>query len=139
MGRDVCDRHEKLQAEIQREKAEALGRAGERLEEALRKLAELKDAIGSLGQELKDASPERRSLTQGVGVLAGEYNALREKAATYYRYLIIQREAVGIFDHREVERLYRIPDPLRPLTSRHDRGGPRRRLDGYRTAPPPAL
>lgn len=54
--RDDFEEYERLQAEIQREKAEALGRAGERLEEALRKLAELRNTIEALGEELKGAS-----------------------------------------------------------------------------------
>ncbi len=111
--RDRFDEHERLQAEIQQEKAEALGRAGERLEEALRKLAELRDTIEALGQELKGATWEREALVQAIRYVTHEYNALREKAILYHRYLIIQREAVGFYDHRDVDRLYRIPDPLK--------------------------
>lgn len=111
--RDDREEYERLQAEIQREKAEALGRAGERLEEALRKLAGLRNTIEALGGELKGASWERETLVQGIRYLTHEYNALREKAILYHRYLIIQREAVGFYDHRDVYRLYRIPDALK--------------------------
>jgi hypothetical protein len=37
---------------------------------------------------------------------------LRQKAAVYHRYLIIQREAVGLTDHRDVDRLFHLPDPF---------------------------
>jgi uncharacterized protein (UPF0335 family) len=113
MDREAFEQFDKLQEEIQREKAEALGRAGERLEEAIRKLAELRDSIEALRGELQGATFDRDALTQAVALLVQEYNTLREKAVTFYRYLIIQREAVGLFDHRDVDRLYRLPIPFR--------------------------
>lgn len=116
MGRESFDQFEKLQAEIQREKAEALGRAGERLEEVLRKLTELRSAIDALQGELKRATFDHDSLRQAVRMLVREYNVLRQKATVYRRYLIIQREAVGLSDHRDVDRLYRLPDPLHEVT-----------------------
>lgn len=112
MGRDIFKEHEKLKAEIQREKAEALGRAGERLEDLLRKLVELRSTIESLGGKVKEVSPERGSLLEDIRLLAQEHNAFRKKAITYHRYLVIQREAVGFRDHRDMERLYRVPDPI---------------------------
>ncbi len=36
----------------------------------------------------------------------------QEKADAFHHHLIIQREAVGFRDHKDVERLYRIPDPI---------------------------
>lgn len=77
MGQEVFDKYEKLEAEIKREKADALRRAGKRLEEALVRLADLRETIEALSGNL-----------------------------------IIQREAVGFYDHRDVERLYRVPDPI---------------------------
>lgn len=35
-----------------------------------------------------------------------------ESSDRSYRYLTIQREAVGFYDHRAVDRLYRLRDPL---------------------------
>lgn len=111
MGREAFEQFEKLQAEIQREKAEAVGRAGERLEEAIRKLAELGESIEGLRGELQGATFDRDSLTRAVGLLVQHHNLLRQKAAVYHRYLIIQH-AVGFTDHRDVYRVYRVPDPL---------------------------
>lgn len=116
MGRESFDQFEKLQAEIQREKAEALGRAGERLEEVLRKLTELRSAIDALQGELKRATFDHDSLRQAVRMLVREYNVLRQKATVYRRYLIIQRQAIGLSDHGDVDRLYRLPDPLHEVT-----------------------
>jgi hypothetical protein len=110
MRREAFEEFEKLQEEIQREKAEALGRAGERLEEVLHKLADLRSAIEALRSELGAATSARDA--RAVALLVQDYNTLREKAVTSYRYLIIQREAVGLFDHRDVDRLYRVPGPI---------------------------
>lgn len=115
--RDVFHEHERLQAEIQREKAEALGRAGERLEDVLRKLVELRHAIEDLRANVKEASFERRSILQAIRRFIREHNALRKKAMTLNKYLIIQREAVGFYDHRDVDRVYRIPDAIEEVES----------------------
>lgn len=48
MRREPSEEFDKLQEEIQQEKAKALGRAGERLEEVLHKLADLRSAIEAL-------------------------------------------------------------------------------------------
>ncbi len=112
MRREPFEELASLQEEIQREKAEALGRAGERLEEALRKLAELGENIKTLRGELQGATFDRDSLAQAVALLVQDYNILKQKTAMYQRYLVIQREAVGLFDHRDVDRLYRLPQPL---------------------------
>jgi len=112
MDQKVSKEYERLQVEIQREKAEALGRVGERLELVLRKLDEWRHTIDTLRGKLEEASLERDSILQAIRGLTQEHNALREKAMTYRRYLIIQREAVGFYDHREVDRHYRIPDPI---------------------------
>ena len=132
MGREVFEQYEKLEAEIQREKAEALGMAGERLEEALLRLAELRKTIEALDRMLdvrcwvlengREVQHPASNIQQTIRLLTQEYNSLRERALRYYHYLIIQREAVGFYDHRDVERLYRVPDPL-PLTPTLSPGG----------------
>jgi hypothetical protein len=104
------DAFENLEREIQKEKAEALGRAGERLERALRELGERAAAIRALeaeqGEAWDDADPRGQ-----VGAAIAEFDRFRRRAVEYYQHLIIQREAVGFRRHADVERLYRLPDP----------------------------
>ena len=77
---------QRTEKEIVAEKAATLGRAGERLEAALRLAAELHDAM-------RDA-PE------------GDARALEAR-----RILIIQREAIGLRNHRLVDQQF--PEPPR--------------------------
>jgi hypothetical protein len=93
--------YEQLEREIVHEKAAALGRAGERLEAAL-------DAARALGQTL-DAEPDpaRRD------ALLREYEAARRQAAVARQMLVIQREAIGLRHHRDVDRQFPEPPPRR--------------------------
>ena len=90
---------ERLEKEILGEKAAALGRAGERLEEAL--------AITSgLGHALdRETDPARRT------TLLAEYEAARRRAASARLMLLIQREAIGLRHHRTVDQKF--PEPPR--------------------------
>jgi hypothetical protein len=85
--------------EILREKAAALGRAGERLEHALAETAALGAALDA------ERDPARRP------ALLADYEAARRRADSARLMLIIQREAVGLRQHRDVERQF--PDPPR--------------------------
>ena len=90
----------RIEGEIAREKAAALGGAGERLEEALAALAHLASAIevtrdGPRGDELRDA-----------------YDATRARARTARVHLLIQRKAIGLRSHRVVDQQF--PEPVRP-------------------------
>jgi len=89
----------RTEAEIAAEKAAILGRAGERLEEALRvahaALARL-DAAGG-AEELRER--------------LADYEHARERAARERLILIIQREAVGLRQHRVVDQQF--PEPPR--------------------------
>ncbi len=88
---------ERLQEEILREKAAVLGRAGERLEAALDEARALGDALDT------EADPARRP------ALLREYEAARRRVATAREMLVIQREAIGLRHHRDVERQF--PEP----------------------------
>ena len=88
----------RTEAEIAAEKAATLGRAGERLEEALR-LA--RAALARL--DAADGSERRQRLT--------EYERARERAVHERLILIIQREAVGLRQHRVVDQQF--PEPPR--------------------------
>jgi len=105
----------KVEQEIRQAKAEALGRTGERLEQALTQLAELDrrlDArIVSLSREPAAAE-----------ALAGDLetrNRVRDEALRLSEQLKIQREAIGVFRHGSVEAQYPVP--------------PRRRVSGVDT------
>ena len=78
---------ELLEGEILAEKAASLGRIVFKLEKTLEALAAEKSAA--------------------------KHRALRAEAKKYYWYLVVQREALGFRNHRELERYYRIPPPLK--------------------------
>jgi len=89
--------HRRIQAEIAQEKAAARGRAGERLEAVL-------EGVATLGRRLdvtRDAEARAR--------LLGEYEDARALHARLA--LLIQREALGLRQHRSVEATY--PEPPR--------------------------
>ena len=101
----------RINQEIAREKAEALGRAGEKLERLL-------DALAALASQLQQmegsASPEV------VAQAERRYVALRIQALEARRYLMIQREAVGFRRHALVTELFAVPPP-RTRGARADR------------------
>jgi hypothetical protein len=90
-------------AEIAAEKAGALGRAGERLEQALRDVAEIAARARALGPPT------------AAGALAAEYEGARARAREARLALVIQREAVGLRQHRVVEQLFPEPPPFHRL------------------------
>lgn len=101
----------RVQAEIAREKAEALGRAGARIAEAVRALHLLRDEVTALEAGL--ASPADLPDTAAAArQRRAEYAALLRTAQRYAHYLIIQREAMGFRKHGDVERSYPLPGPL---------------------------
>ena len=93
---------ERTDREIAREKAEALGRAGERLERLL-------GALGALGADLERLA--RSGPPEAVAAAERRYEALRARALTAQRYLVIQREAVGVRSHALVNELFAVPPP----------------------------
>jgi hypothetical protein len=94
-----AETHRRIEQEITREKASALGRAGERLEAAL-------DEARALARALDGApAPGRRAR------LLAEYEAARQRALAARLALLIQREAVGLRQHRLVDQQY--PEPPR--------------------------
>ena len=99
-----------IQAEldIMKEKAEALGRVGGRLDESLRRIKILEQRIQMLERE-----GQRGRVA--VNTLIGEFNQVRQRALRYLHYLIIQREAMGFRRHTHVTAMYQIPPRKRPL------------------------
>jgi hypothetical protein len=99
----VSHREEALrrtEKEIVAEKAATLGRAGERLEAALRLCAELR---GTLEHAPEGATRERARAS---------YREARARALEARRILIIQREAIGLRSHRVVDQQFPEPPPL---------------------------
>lgn len=86
-----------IEQEILREAAASLGRQGARVERALATLHELELAFE---QEPSQA-------------LADRHEAERAEAERALWHLRIQREALGMRNHREVERRYPLPRQLR--------------------------
>jgi len=113
---------ENTEIEIRREKAEALGRTGERLEHILEELARLQDDLLSRAAVLGSsfgvtAGQDSSDLRVKVKKCAG----LREQARQLRHYLVIQREAIGLRRHEDVDRQYPSPPPL--VLSMFDRDG----------------
>lgn len=95
----------KIEEEIRRAKAEALGRAGERLEAVL---AELAERDRRLDRWLLEAGPEGRHDPRHARETEAR-NRLRDEAAQLHQHLIIQREALGLVCHGLVEEWYPVP------------------------------
>ena len=90
----------RVESELAQERAAALGRAGERLEQALASL----DAIVRAYAAADDATRQAE--------LRAAYRESRSRARTARLHLLIQREAVGLRSHRVVDQQY--PDPVAP-------------------------
>jgi len=99
--RRTAETHERIKEEIVREKAAALGRAGERLEAALAEVRALAQAV----QAAVDAEHRER--------LCRDYDVAWRAADAARLALLIQREAVGLRDQRVVDQQF--PRPPRRL------------------------
>jgi hypothetical protein len=97
----TAEAHARIQEEIAREKAAALGRAGERLEAALADVA----AAAAAWRTARDARERER--------LAAEHERAWIAAEAARLALSIQREAVGLRDQRVVDQQF--PRPPRRL------------------------
>lgn len=101
----------RVQGEIEREKAEALGRAGARLEWAIGTLQLIRDEVEAL--ETGRATPaDALGPREAAARRRAEYDAMHRTAQQYHYYLIVQREAMGFRKHGDVDRLYPMPGPL---------------------------
>jgi hypothetical protein len=90
---------ERLEQEIVKEKAAALGRTGERLEAALADAEALRRALDG------ESDVARRI------ALLREYEGARQRALLARTMLLIQREAIGLRHHRDVDQQF--PEPPR--------------------------
>lgn len=94
--RGLRDGFEATERELLSEKAAALRRIAGRLEELLAELGRMRTALSGGGPEHE-------------GRLAS-YRAVREEARRYRWYLEVQREAVGLRRHEDLEPHYPIPE-----------------------------
>lgn len=92
-----------LHAELVEECAQSMGNAARRVESSL-------EALQRLGAELDglDAADEARRAE-----LVTRFNAQREEALLRLHYLRIQREALGLLRHEELDRHYPVPPKRR--------------------------
>ena len=103
----------KVETEIRQEKAEALGRVGERLERALRELETFGRDIMNLARSTPASGlTNTAGVAAEIGEMLARYTRLRAEAKQWRDCLIIQREAVGLWRHEDVDRLYPVPPPL---------------------------
>jgi len=98
-GSRTADGLAHTEREIRAEQATALARIAETLEGLLCESERRRLAFGSLD------GGERRSAR-------AEYEALRRRVVLYRWYLEVQREAVGLWRHDDLDRFYPLPPPL---------------------------
>jgi hypothetical protein len=89
----------RLEAEMRAEKAAALGRIARVLEDVLAEMQHRREDFDRL---------PRADRPRAVDA----YDALRERARLYRWYLVVQREALGLIRHEDVDRHYPLPRPL---------------------------
>jgi hypothetical protein len=99
MSRVRAETYRRIEDEIRREKAAALGRAGERLDEAIRET----ERIGRQVEAATDPAERTR--------LLAVYEQARTRTKAARQALLIQREAIGLRNHRVVDQLF--PEPPR--------------------------
>ena len=102
MKERAAESHARIVREIVKEKAVTLGRAGERLEAALATVAALAEAWHAAAGD-----------GAGRAHLAAEYERAWRGAESARLTLVIQREAVGVRHHRDVDQQF--PRPPRRL------------------------
>ncbi len=86
-----------FEAQLRGEKASTLGRVGHRLEGLLDQLAQVEAELAGGGDR---------------ATLVARHAALRAQAKEQLWFLIVQREALGLFRHADVYRVYPIPPRL---------------------------
>ena len=111
-----------LREEMMKERAEVLGRAGEKLAAAIEKMRIIEQVIEERlknlhtiveksreGHDDGKLASRRQKIFKEVNGEIGKFNHAREYAKLRYYYLIVTREAMGMRRHHWVEESYRIP------------------------------
>jgi hypothetical protein len=99
-SRDLMRTPLAAEVELRSERASALRRVGFKLEKLISQIQAL------------DAELQTLSLTQAAirHEKIAERKRLRSEAETQRWYLIVQREAMGMTQHHDVDELYKIPE-----------------------------
>ncbi len=111
-----------LREEMMKERAEVLGRAGEKLVAAIEemriieqvieeRLKNFRSIVEKFGEGYDDGKlvSRRQKIVKEINGEIGKFNHAREYAKLRYYYLIVTREAMGMRRHHWVEESYRIP------------------------------
>jgi hypothetical protein len=99
-NRSSIDAPMAIEVQFRQEGALSLRRAGEKLEKTIGELTRLE-------KELSSASGPARTKK------LAEYQQMRAEAEHQRWCLVVQREALGLWNHQEVDLMYRIPPPVR--------------------------
>ncbi len=103
-------RFEGVEEEIRREKAETLGRVGERLDRALREIETLRRELRDLASCGTVGDPRiNERVPEEIQEKFARYDRLCSQASHFRYALIIQREALGLRRHEDVDRQYPMP------------------------------
>lgn len=89
-----------IEVEIRAEKASALRRVATKLEALIAELTQLASGLSALSGSARDAAVAR-------------HRELRAEAEKQQWYLIVQREAMGLRNHRDVYEIYRLPPAVK--------------------------
>lgn len=89
-----------VEVDFQREKATGLRRSGDKLEQMLKELSEVERGLRDL------TGPSRAAFVS-------RYMALRKEAEHQKWVLMVQREACGLRNHRDLDLVYPLPPPLK--------------------------
>jgi hypothetical protein len=125
MGREK-DPENILREEMLKERAEVLGRAGEKLAAALEKMKTIDQDIDERLKQFRIVAKKyeengdddrlvsmKKDMAGEINREIGKFNRAREYAKLRYYYLIVTREAMGMRRHHWVDEWYRIP-PRKP-------------------------
>ncbi|MFQ5691631.1 MAG: hypothetical protein ACE5IM_01120 [Nitrospinota bacterium] len=93
-SRTLLDQPMAVEIEILQEKASALGRTGAKLRACVERIRRIEAEWTGRPEDLRRAEDYRQAV---------------ERASLYRYYLIVQREAVALTAHADVDRLYPIP------------------------------
>ena len=101
--------HQSLLKELQEERAAALARISRRLERLLDQLQAAREQLHS-GDQDRRGDPRRGDNDRARDLAA--YRELHKEAVKYRWYLEVQREAIGLRHHQQLDEFYRIPPEL---------------------------